>query len=186
MHHRNASRRTPRTPHIAHLQGIPIDMLPRFRPGNAGERSDGGTPASGRIAYGEECAESAIRDAREQLSWAVCASRNKNLPQGRNGQRDGPGCVATGIAHLPPARSMPPSSVALARTGIPARELAARAGPARASMSLDFHSHVLVAMTTSGVRGPRRISKWSPRGVAPLLGRRQVVSHSRRPSPPAA
>lgn len=47
MHHRNASRRTPRTPHIAICRGVPWTWVPRFRPATARPGSWSGIPVMG-------------------------------------------------------------------------------------------------------------------------------------------
>jgi integrase len=44
---------------------------------------------------------------------------------------------------LPPARSAPPRLTIWHQAGVPARELAERAGHSRPSMTLDVYSHVM-------------------------------------------
>jgi integrase len=53
-------------------------------------------------------------------------------------------CVAAGIAHYHPHDLRHRRLSLWHAQGVPARELAARAGHSRASMSLDVYSHVLI------------------------------------------
>ena len=53
-------------------------------------------------------------------------------------------CVAAGIAHFHPHDLRHRRLTLWHHQGVPARELAARAGHSRASISLDVYSHVLV------------------------------------------
>jgi hypothetical protein len=74
------------------------------------------------------------RSGAEALSWSVTSGAV--APQRRASE--------SRARHGDQPRPAPPAPVALARPGGAARELAARAGHARASMSLDVYSRVVI------------------------------------------
>ena len=89
-----------------------------------------------------------VVDGRDRgLLPARGSHRHPPRLSGRHGEPnpnvDGDGLHDRRHSRLHAARPTPPASVALHGQGVPVKELAARAGHARASMTLDVYSHVM-------------------------------------------